>query len=60
MLTKTMLDIGHNLNIPVVATGVETRDQRDFLAAHGCSRVQGHYISQPLARPALAEWLTRH
>jgi len=60
MLAKTMLDIGHNLNIRVVATGVETRDQHDFLAAHGCSSVQGNYISHPMPRPALAEWLTAH
>ena len=60
MLAKTMLDIGHNLNIRVVATGVETQDQHDFLAANGCSSMQGNYISRPMARPALAEWLTRH
>jgi diguanylate cyclase (GGDEF)-like protein/PAS domain S-box-containing protein len=59
-LTKTMLDIGHNLNIRVVATGVENRHQHDFLAAHGCSSVQGNYISQPLTGPALEQWLVAH
>ncbi|WBS01492.1 EAL domain-containing protein [Pseudoduganella sp. SL102] len=59
-LAKTMLDIGNNLNIRVVATGVETRDQHDFLAAHGCTSVQGNYISQPMTRPALEEWLAAH
>ncbi|WP_165390877.1 putative bifunctional diguanylate cyclase/phosphodiesterase [Pseudoduganella lutea] len=59
-LAKTMLDIGNNLNIRVVATGVETRDQHDFLAANGCSSVQGNYISQPLTRPALEQWLAAH
>lgn len=57
-LAKTMLDIGHNLNIRVIATGVETRDQHDFLAANGCSSVQGNYISHPMTRPALEQWLT--
>ncbi len=59
-LAKTMLDIGHNLNIPVVAAGVETRDQHDFLAAHGCSSIQGNYISGPMTRPVLEEWLAAH
>ncbi|GGY08335.1 EAL domain-containing protein [Massilia dura] len=59
-LTKTMLDIGHNLNIRVVATGVETRDQHDFLAANGCDSVQGNYISQPMTQPALEQWLAAH
>ncbi|GGY33255.1 putative bifunctional diguanylate cyclase/phosphodiesterase [Pseudoduganella albidiflava] len=59
-LAKTMLDIGNNLNIRVVATGVETRDQHDFLAANGCTSVQGNYISQPMTRPALEEWLAAH
>jgi diguanylate cyclase (GGDEF)-like protein/PAS domain S-box-containing protein len=59
-LAKTMLDIGHNLNIRVVATGVETRDQHDFLAANGCNSVQGNYISQPMTGPALEQWLAVH
>ncbi|WP_338765150.1 EAL domain-containing protein [Massilia sp. METH4] len=59
-LAKTMLDIGNNLNIRVVATGVETRDQHDFLAANGCSSVQGNYISQPMTRPMLEQWLAAH
>jgi EAL domain-containing protein (putative c-di-GMP-specific phosphodiesterase class I) len=56
-LAKTMLDIGHNLNIPVVATAVETQVQRDFLAAHGCPGMQGRYVSEPMAQAALEKWL---
>jgi diguanylate cyclase (GGDEF)-like protein/PAS domain S-box-containing protein len=58
-LAKTMLDIGRNLEIRVVATGVETRAQHDFLAQHGCAGIQGHYISQPMTRPNLEHWLQR-
>ncbi|MRV74876.1 EAL domain-containing protein [Duganella sp. FT92W] len=56
-LAKTMLDIGHNLNIPVTATSVETQVQRDFLAAHGCPGMQGRYVSEPLAPGELEHWL---
>jgi diguanylate cyclase (GGDEF)-like protein/PAS domain S-box-containing protein len=58
-LAKTMLDIGRNLEIKVVATGVETRGQHDFLARHGCASMQGHYVSQALSRRALEHWLHR-
>jgi len=57
-LAKTMLDIGHNLNFKVVATCVENKTQHDFLAAHGCSSMQGNFISRPLPRPDLEKWLT--
>jgi len=57
-LAKTMLDIGNNLNMEVVATCVETQTQRDFLAAHGCSSMQGNFVTIPLTRPALEQWLT--
>jgi predicted signal transduction protein with EAL and GGDEF domain len=56
-LAKTMLDIGHNLNIPVVATAVETQVQRDFLAAHGCPAMQGRYVSEPMPQGVLEKWL---
>ncbi|CAN7191434.1 EAL domain-containing protein [Pseudoduganella sp. LjRoot289] len=58
-LAKTMLDIGRNLGINVVATGVETRRQHDFLVQHGCASMQGHFVSRPLTRPALEHWLHR-
>jgi diguanylate cyclase (GGDEF)-like protein/PAS domain S-box-containing protein len=56
-LTRIMLDIGHNLNVNVVATCVETESQHAYLAANGCSSIQGYYVSQPLARPELERWL---
>lgn len=58
-LAKTMLDIGRNLEIRVVATSVETRAQHSFLAEHGCAGMQGHYVSLPLTRPNLEHWLRR-
>ena len=59
-LAKTMLDIGRNLEIRVVATSVETRAQHEFLSQHGCASMQGHYVSLPLNRPDLEHWLQHH
>lgn len=44
-----MIKLAHNLNLVVVAEGVETQPQHDFLREHGCDIIQGHYISKPLA-----------
>lgn len=59
ILARNILDIGHNLNIGVIATGVETSQQRDFLAANRCPSMQGRFISAPLTRTALEQWLSR-
>jgi EAL domain-containing protein (putative c-di-GMP-specific phosphodiesterase class I) len=37
-----------NLNLRVVAEGVETEDQLNFLRLHGCDEIQGYYVSPPL------------
>jgi diguanylate cyclase (GGDEF)-like protein/PAS domain S-box-containing protein len=57
MMAKTMIDIGHNLHIDVLAEGVETREQCDFLQASGCDEVQGNFFSAPLEQPALMHLL---
>ena len=40
--------LGQKLGIEVIAEGVETRPQLDFLVDEGCQLVQGYYFSRPL------------
>lgn len=47
-LVALILGIAHNLNIPVIAEGVETEAQIQLLKELGCSLVQGYYFSKPL------------
>ena len=47
-ITKTVITMGHNLDIDVVAKGIETRSQLNFLRHHGCDQVQGNYFSGPV------------
>lgn len=47
-IVKTIIAIGHSLRMKVVAEGVETKEQTDFLRENGCDEVQGFYFGRPL------------
>jgi diguanylate cyclase (GGDEF)-like protein/PAS domain S-box-containing protein len=54
-MARTLIDIGHNLRMPVIGEAVETRAQRDFLTSHGCAVLQGLLLSEPMAPEAARE-----
>ncbi|MFP5390576.1 MAG: putative bifunctional diguanylate cyclase/phosphodiesterase, partial [Gammaproteobacteria bacterium] len=56
-LARTLIAIGRNLNIGVVAQGVETLSQLNFVKASGCAEIQGRYVSDPLTREGLQRLL---
>ncbi|MDR6890848.1 EAL domain-containing protein (putative c-di-GMP-specific phosphodiesterase class I) [Variovorax sp. 3319] len=43
-----MISLGHELNLKVIAEGVETEEQLEFLRAHGCDEMQGYLFSPPV------------
>jgi EAL domain-containing protein (putative c-di-GMP-specific phosphodiesterase class I) len=47
-IAKTIIALGHNLRLNVIAEGVETKEQLDFLYANGCNEAQGYFFSRPL------------
>ena len=47
-IAKTIIALAHSLGLSVVAEGVETVGQREFLARHGCESFQGYLFGQPL------------
>ncbi|MDP2005632.1 MAG: EAL domain-containing protein [Rubrivivax sp.] len=60
-ITRTILALGQNLGMDVIAEGVETEAQRAFLAAAGCRQFQGYLFGRPLPlagwqAPAGARW----
>lgn len=56
-LVHAMLNLAQNLNLQVVAEGVETRAQLALLREFGCDQVQGFLISKPLPMPELIPFL---
>jgi diguanylate cyclase (GGDEF)-like protein/PAS domain S-box-containing protein len=47
-IVRAVIDLGHGLEMSIVAEGVETADQLVFLADEGCDAVQGYLIGKPL------------
>lgn len=52
-----IIALGHSLNLKIVAEGVETQEQREFLKKEGCDIIQGYLLSKPLPTHELEEWI---
>ena len=59
-IATAVIALGHGLRLRVVAEGVETPAQVDFLRAHGCDEIQGYLLSRPLEPDAFVHWFAQH
>ena len=48
VIVQTIIGMGRNLDLEVIAEGVETQEQKDFLALHGCDLYQGFLLGRPM------------
>lgn len=59
-IARTIVRLGHSLNLKVIAEGVETKDHELFLAAEGCDEVQGYRYSKPVPDEKFVEFITAY
>jgi EAL domain-containing protein (putative c-di-GMP-specific phosphodiesterase class I) len=58
-IAGTIIGLCRNLGLEVIAEGVETEEQRQFLARQGCHRYQGYLFCRPLRIEELEAFITR-
>ena len=58
VLVQAIINMAHSMNLEVVAEGVETRDQLDFVRRNGCDLVQGYFFSKPVPSNQFFELMT--
>jgi len=58
MIVRSVIELGHNLGLRVVAEGVESANIFNMLADLGCDEIQGYYIARPQPCETLKQWLT--
>ena len=59
VLVRSLVDLGHNLGLTVVAEGVEDQATLDALNDVGCDVVQGFHLARPMTATGFEQWLIR-
>ncbi len=59
-IAKTIVRLGHSLNLRVIAEGVETKDHELFMIEEGCDEVQGFRYSRPIPNDAFVQFLSEY
>lgn len=60
VMVEKSIEIGHELGMEVIAEGVETQEQLNFLRKGGCDSAQGYFFTRPLPMDDLARWIASH
>lgn len=57
---KSIVDMAHDLDLRVIAEGVETEEQLRFVKKNGCDMAQGFYLGRPVSPEAIEEILKQN
>ena len=56
-IIRAILALGSSFNVGIIAEGVETEEQVDFLKQEGVSNIQGYFFAHPMSANELVNWL---
>jgi diguanylate cyclase (GGDEF)-like protein len=59
-VVRSIISLGHDLGLRVVAEGVENAEHAAWLAAAGCDQAQGYHFAEPLDASGFGDWWARH
>lgn len=59
-IVRSVIDLGHQLGLDVVAEGIENAATLRYLVEHGADLIQGYYLARPMPASALSDWLLAH
>jgi len=59
-ITRAIIALGQSLGLTVIAEGVESKQQNDFVLAEGCDEAQGFYYARPLPELKFLEYIKNH
>ncbi|TFI54656.1 EAL domain-containing protein [Mastigocladus laminosus UU774] len=59
-ITTALIQMGHNLNLQVIAEGVETESEKEFLQQYNCDAMQGFLFSRPVAAGEFQKFLSTY
>lgn len=59
-LVKTIISMSKSLGVEIIAEGVETKDQLDFISLHNCGEAQGYFIGRPVPAKHILDKVVAH
>jgi diguanylate cyclase (GGDEF)-like protein len=59
-IARAIVALGKSLHLEVIAEGIETQEQLDFLSQSQCDKYQGYYCSKPMPADAFEAWLSSY
>ena len=59
-ISKAIIALAHSLKLKLIAEGVETEAQSEFLRAAGCMQLQGFLYARPMPAPDVTTWLQKN
>ncbi|MBI3188750.1 MAG: EAL domain-containing protein, partial [Gammaproteobacteria bacterium] len=60
VMVRSIIRLGRELGINIIAEGVEVQEEIDQLLALGCNQMQGYFYARPMSFADLCEWLAQH